>query len=101
MHSNRVRLIVIAGAAAAVLLAAERFDAQVRNDFFAGFAGNREALERAMKLCEQVLASNPKQAEAMVWHGSGTFFQAGQSARAGDYQMAGELSKRGRDEMAA
>jgi len=101
MHSKRVRLILAATGAAAVLLAAERFDVQVRNDFFAGFAGNREALERAMKQCDQALASNPKQAEAMVWHGAGTFFQAGQSARAGEYQTAGELSKRGQDEMAA
>ena len=85
----------------AALLAQERFDMAVRNDFFSGFAGNREALERAMKKSEAVLASNPKHAEAMVWHGSGTFFLSGVAARNKDFPKAGELYKKGIDEMAA
>src|ERR1051326_6901329 len=51
--------------------ATTRFDFLVREDFFAGMAGNREAFNRAMKVCEDALAKNPKHAEAMVWHGSG------------------------------
>src|SRR4051794_18787746 len=48
----------------------ERFDFLVREDFFAGLAGDREKFQRAMKLCEDTLAKNPKHADAMVWHGS-------------------------------
>ena len=44
--------------------AQERFDLRVRTDFFAGFAGNQQALDRAMKLCEEELARNPANAEA-------------------------------------
>src|SRR5258708_1574009 len=45
--------------------AQERFDMRVRNDFFAGFAGNSEALDRGMKLCEEELARNPANAAAL------------------------------------
>ena len=38
--------------------AAERFDYLVRNKFFAGFAGDKQALTEAMKVCEAVLAEN-------------------------------------------
>src|SRR5579862_9491448 len=47
------------GLAVLGLAAQERFDMRVRNDFFAGFAGNQEALDRAMKICEEELARNP------------------------------------------
>lgn len=79
--------------------ASERFDYKVRNDFFAGFTGNREALERAMAACERVLAENPKHAEALVWHGAGLFFSAGAAFRAGDAQRGVPLSMRGQKEM--
>ncbi len=58
-----------------------RFDFRVRTDFFAGFAGNEQALARAMKICEEDLAKNPNHAEALVWHGSGVFFQSVTAAR--------------------
>ncbi|MBZ5724934.1 MAG: hypothetical protein LAP87_08050 [Acidobacteriia bacterium] len=90
--------LLVAGAA---LFAQERFDNVVRDDFFAGFAGNREALERGMKKCEGILAANRKDAEAMVWHGSGTFFLSGEAAKAQDYPKSAELYQRGLDEMAA
>ena len=73
----------------------------VRNDFFAGFSGNAEALARGMKAAEAALAANPKDAEAMVWHGAGVFFQSGQAAQHGDLPRAGELYKKGLDEMNA
>jgi len=88
-------------ACGAALFAQERFDVQVRNDFFSGFSGNGEALERAMKKSEAVLAADPKHAEAMVWHGSGTFFLSGAAARNKDFPKAGELYQKGLDEMAA
>jgi len=51
----------------------DRFDHVVRNDFFAGFAGDEEALERAMKVSGETLAANPEHAEALVWHGAGLY----------------------------
>lgn len=56
----------------------ERFDMTVREDFFAGFQGDDEALARGFKKCDAVLAKNSKHAEAMVWRGAGRVFQAGQ-----------------------
>jgi hypothetical protein len=80
---------------ATALLAAERFDHVVRNDFFAGFGGNSEALERGLAKTTSVLADDPKHAEAMVWHGAGLFFQAGQAFRTGDQQKGMELFNKG------
>ena len=88
-------------AATVALGAQERFDYVIRGDFFAGLAGNREALDRAMKKCEETLAANPKQAEAMVWHGAGTFYLSGLAAESGDFVKTAELYKKGLDEMAA
>jgi hypothetical protein len=79
--------------------AQERFDMRVRNDFFAGFAGNQDALDRAMKLCEDELAHNPANAAALVWHGSGVFFESGMYFRAGDRAKGGEFWQRGLAEM--
>jgi tetratricopeptide (TPR) repeat protein len=79
---------------------AERFDYLVRADFFAGFDGDREALDRAMKLCEQTLAGNPKHAEALVWHGSGRLYLAGQAFQKQDFKTGGELWESALKEMA-
>lgn len=103
MHSTKCsRLLVsvtIGAAVAAGVAGAERFDYLVRADFFAGFGGDRAAFERAMKTCEDELASNPKHAEAMVWHGSGTFFLSGQAFQKGDFARGVELWERGLGEM--
>jgi hypothetical protein len=74
---------------------AARFDHKVRNDYFAGFSGDKEALERAMAKTGEVLAKNPKHAEAMVWHGSGLFFQSGQAFQTGNQQKGMELFGKG------
>ncbi len=58
------------------LAAQSRLDVAVRNDMVAGFAGNLEALHRAMAACEKLLAENPDNAEALVWHGAGTLVQS-------------------------
>jgi hypothetical protein len=63
-----------------------RFDHVVRNDFFAGMGGDQQALARGMKTCEEVLAKNPKHAEALVWHGAGLMFHAGREFTAGNNQ---------------
>ena len=72
-------------ATAPALFAQVCLDMAVRNDFFAGFAGNLLALERGTRACENALTENPKHAEAMVWHGTGTFFLSGEAAKRGDY----------------
>lgn len=85
--------------AGALIQAAERFDMLVREDFFAGFAGDSVALKRAMKLCEDTLKENPANAEAMVWHGSGNLFLSGGLFRQGDMAGGGQLWARGLKEM--
>lgn len=85
--------------ATGVLFSQDRFDLKVRNYFFAGFAGDTESLEKGMKMCEETLATEPKNAEALVWHGSGALFQAGAAFRTGDQQKGGELWQRGLKEM--
>ena len=77
----------------------ERFDFLVRADFFAGYAGDQAALNRAMKLCEDTLAKNPKHAEAMVWHGGGLMYLAGQAFQKGDSRKGTDLWDRGLNEM--
>jgi hypothetical protein len=52
-----------------------------------------------MKLCEDTLANQPKHAEAMVWHGSGLLFLAGQSFQKSDLVKGNELWERGMKEM--
>jgi len=94
--------ITVFGLSAVVLglaAAQERFDMRVRNDFFAGFAGNEQALDRAMKLCEEELARNPGNASALVWHGSGVFFESRMYFRAGDQAKGIEFWQRGLGEM--
>lgn len=76
-----------------------RFDMVVRTDFFAGFAGDEARLKRAMDTCERTLAEDPTHAEAMVWHGSGLFFQAGAAFRQGDTARGLEMFNRGIKEM--
>ena len=56
-----------------------RFDEIVRADFFAGFRGDAARLEKGMKRCEEELATNPTNADALVWHGAGLMFMAGQA----------------------
>jgi len=71
----------------------------IRGDLFAGMAGNAEAFDRAMKACESALARDPKNATALVWHASGTYFQAGAAFRAGDAVRGNELRDQARKEM--
>ena len=81
--------------------AAERFDYVVRDDFFAGLRGDTARLDRAMKVCEDLLAKNPRHAEALVWHGAALMIQAGQAFQRGDGDAARALSNRGVGEMEA
>jgi hypothetical protein len=76
-----------------------RFDMEVRSDFFAGFTGDEAAFKRAMARCEEVLALDPKHAEAMVWHGSGVASLAAQAFQRGDKQNGIQLWMKGLEEM--
>jgi tetratricopeptide (TPR) repeat protein len=111
--SKQIRILILAGALAFVVgllttLKAQdataqepsvRFDVQVRDKFFSGYAGNHAALDEGMKICEDALAKNPKLPEALVWHGSGLLYLSGESFRGGDQQKGMELYTRGTDEM--
>jgi tetratricopeptide (TPR) repeat protein len=96
---RRLLLCAATLGAGILLLAQERFDIKVRNYFFTGFQGDETALEKGMKICEDELTKNPQNPEAMVWHGSGVYFRAGQAFRKGDRQKGMELWLKGLDEM--
>jgi tetratricopeptide (TPR) repeat protein len=98
MRKNLDALFVLL-AAAAVLLGQERFDLKVRTYFFAGFSGNAASLATGMTMCEEALKADPKNAEALVWHGGGLLFQAGQAFQKGDSQNGMQLWTRGLKEM--
>jgi pentatricopeptide repeat protein len=76
-----------------------RFDLEVRQDFFAGFTGNAERLARGMARAEAALAAAPDHAEAMVWHGGGLLFLAGQAFQSGDTATGMERFGKGLGEM--
>jgi hypothetical protein len=77
----------------------ERFDLSVREDFFSGFAGDMEALARGMKKCEQTLEQDPKNAEALVWHGSGLSYDAKRAFMAGDVEKGRQIQAQAVKEM--
>ncbi|MFN0111383.1 MAG: hypothetical protein ACKVZH_21170 [Blastocatellia bacterium] len=77
----------------------ERFDHQVRNDFFSGYAGNAEALKRGMAKCEERLKTDPNHAEALVWHGGGLMFGATKLFTDKNWQQGMEQQQRGLAEM--
>jgi hypothetical protein len=79
--------------------AAPRFDALVRDDFFAGMMGDAARLDRGMKFCEEILAANPKHADALVWHGGGLLARAAQAYARGNTALGDSLWNRGLKEM--
>lgn len=93
LYALAVSLIVVA------VIAQERFDVKVRSYFFSGYTGDSAALQQGMKICEEALATNPKNAEALEWHGTGVYYQAFQAFREGDQQKGMELAQRGTKEM--
>ena len=77
------------------------FDYEVREDMFRGFfAGDTAAFDRAMALCEARLAENPDHAEALVWHGLGLMFRAGEAFRTGDRNTGIAFNQKATTEMA-
>jgi tetratricopeptide (TPR) repeat protein len=84
---------------AGVLLSQDRFDMKVRNYFFAGLAGDAASLQKGMKICEDILANDPKQPEALVWHGTGLISESREAFQKGDQQNGAAMWQRGLDEM--
>lgn len=66
----------LAAFAAVTLMAQVRFNPQIRNDLFGAFGGDLTAFKRGMDACEKLLAQNPNNAEALVWHGAGILYQS-------------------------
>jgi len=92
--------LALALAIAPAQAAADTWDyTTVRADMFAGMAGDAARFKKSMEACERTLARDPKHAEALVWHGSGLFFQAGQAFQRGDMATGGPLWERGLGEM--
>jgi hypothetical protein len=77
----------------------ERFDAVVRDDFFAGMMGDIDRLDRGMKLCEEILAVDPTDADALVWHGGGLLTRASLAHARGDSALGERLWQQGIHEM--
>lgn len=76
-----------------------RLDHLVRNDFFAGFQGDQEALARGIAKCEEVLKQDPNHAEALVWHGAGLYFRVPAAFAANDRQRGIQLYMQAMQEM--
>ncbi len=72
-------VLVLALSTSVAVLAQQRFDFKVREDMFAGMDGDTAAFDRAMKLIDDTLATDPNHAEALVWRGDGRLFLAGQA----------------------
>ena len=100
MITKRVFGTAILLCAMAPAVFAASFDEKVRNDFFAGFAGDQAAMERAMQKSEQAIAENPNDvAEALAWHGSGLMFMSGQKFQQKDIAAGSALWEKGLAEM--
>ena len=76
-----------------------RFDELVRQDFFDGMRGDKAAMARAVKLCEDTLAKNPDHAEALVWHGAALAGKSAEAFASGDQQTGMALYEKGLAEM--
>jgi pentatricopeptide repeat protein len=99
MKIPKTTFAALAILSASALLSQDRFDFQVRNYFFAGLAGDGASLDKGMKICEKILANNPKEPEALVWHGTGLVTESREAFQKGDQKTGGELWQRGMDEM--
>jgi len=97
MRTSTLALVI--GFVLAGTAVAQRFDYKVRDDFFAGVSGDKQALQRAMKTCEDALKEDSGSSQALVWHGTILYFQSGQAFMAGDSQKGMDLYQRGLKEM--
>lgn len=87
--------LLLAFSMSLAVLAQQRFDFKVREDMFAGFDGDKEAFDRAMKLIAETLAADPNHAEALVWRGDGRLFLSGQAFQRGAFSEGQALADQG------
>src|SRR5262249_62434111 len=99
MKSMIVTRITVFVLSAVSVFAQQRYDMIVRQDFFSGFAGNKEALARGMKTTEETLAKDPNHAEAKVWHGAGLLVMASQAFQKGEAQNGMKMWQQALTEM--
>jgi tetratricopeptide (TPR) repeat protein len=99
MKMQKTTIAAVMILTAGVLLSQDRFDFKVRNYFFAGLAGDAASLQKGMKICEEILAADPKQPEALVWHGMGLVSESRETFQKGEQQKGADLWQRGLDEM--
>jgi tetratricopeptide (TPR) repeat protein len=108
MKATQRFILVLAGAGAFLVMFVASLNGtpppvksnpDLRDQMFAGMMGDAAVLEKAMKAAEEALAKNPKDAEALVWHGMGVFYQCGQAFRSGDMETGGALFAKATEEM--
>ncbi len=93
-------LLLLAAAVPAAAPPGREFEFEVRALVFQGLKGDVESLERALALCDEALAANPDDAQALVWHGSTSLVLSGIAYRSGDIAGGGALWQEGLGEMA-
>ena len=72
-----------------------RFDECIRDDAFAGYAGDPDALRRAWCRTQTTLEQDPEHAEALSWRGGLTLFLSGFAYRSRDFSEGGRLQEQG------
>src|SRR5262249_40524983 len=68
---------------------------KVREDMFAGFDGDKDAMARALKLIEDTLTREPDHAEALSWRGAARLFLSGQAFGRGAFAEGQKLASAG------
>ena len=100
MLNNRYIIAAALLLSAPSFVCAAKFDDKVRNDFFAGFAGDKAALDRAMKTADEAIADSPdNSAEALAWHGAGLLFLSGPKFAQGDFANGMQMWTKANEEM--
>ncbi len=110
MSRKKLLIVIVALAAFAVGLVASLrsetpappsgFKSELSGLYVAAMGGDAGSMQAANKRAAERLAANPKDADAMVWHGAGVLFSCGQAFQAGDMETGMDLYRKGLDEMA-
>ncbi len=67
------------------------------DDFIAGFNGDKDAMARAMKDTDEIIARDPNNAEALAWNASGKGAMCGESFAKGDFATGMKLWRESRE----
>ncbi len=76
-----------------------KFDITLQADFTKAMSGDAAARTRAMERADKILASNPTDAETLVWRGSANAAGAGKAFQSGNYQEGWMQWQKGLGEM--